>query len=323
MLTLLISSNYRDILKSLGATSRLLTESISERGKASCKSAKHKVEKSFNHSRDKMETWTLGKTKKAQKHLQKLTTGLKPKKESMSVELDNRHTLPATDEVFKEISFTSPMNSTTGAIEDLSRLSVYEVPKRVNEKLPSYDEVVKDRSLNFKRNDLMTKSFNVSPPQPSFRLVRNLSETNLKDIKESEDSDSSIDSLPPPKYPAPVLPPEGLYGRIKKVKEDLDSDDEVTLRNHPAVMESNRGTFDVTEDLPSLRSSISNDKCESWSYMDQSLMLEEECSSPEPIYENNSAKDSVYEMISEMQTNLLKPVATPIETIFEEKEAGM
>lgn len=302
------TASPKDILKSLGATSKLLTVSISERFSTTRKSAVHKVEKSITNSRDKMETWTLEKTKKAQKKLKKLTSG-KAKKDGGSIDsldfVDNRRTVPANDPIFREISFTHPINNNSGAIEDLSRLSMYEVPKKlaVNEKLPSYDEVIGSEGP-FKRNNLMSKSLMGLKPVTA-TITRNLSETNLNDIKEStDDSDVETFNLPPPKFPAPVLN-EGIYGKVKKLnKVSADSDDEVVLRSYKPI-DSNRGTFDVNEELPSLRSSF--DKCESWSYMDPTIMLEEESSSPEPIYENNAKEEEVYEMIADMKTNLLMP----------------
>lgn len=345
---------HRDILKSLSGHAKLLSESITERISLNGKAAVHKVEKSFSSSRDKMETWTLDKTKKASKKLKKLTHaadfssgssksgGGAAQKNSFNIEENNRRIVSTGDEMFRDLSFDSPMSvahKNANAIDDLSRLSMYEVPKNNRkqqaDKLPSYDDVVKETPTkksqppkntnkntnlfqiasmsNFKRNDLISKSLGKKKTAGSFNLVKTFSEANIHDIQEvgggcSSSHNSSAESLPPPKFPAPVLDETPVYGRVKKIDEDF-----VVLRNYAAPCpDSNRGTYDVFEDAPSLdSSSISNDKCESWSYMDRTTMLEEMESdgTPEPIYENSAPvnEDEVYGMMCEMETHLLKP----------------
>lgn len=325
--TLYKTSSPKDLLKSIGATSKLLSESLTER-------AKHKIDKNYRKSKERMESWTLEKRKTAQKKLKKLTPNnmLKSKKSEADPSADSRMSVPVNDSLFRDLSFTSPLSNKANNIEDLSRLSMYEVPKlnrRVKEPLPAYDEVVKgaqdenwDR-LDFKRNDLTTKSLsklnNKKSNMESGQLTRIKSESNMLDSIESASSsghengsNSSIDSIPCPNYPAPVLPgADGVYGKIKKlprhVSDDSDDDQVVLLRDKSFEYTGTvRATYDVNEQMSIPSSNISK-----WSYIDQSA-LDNDSSSPEPVYANDTADSQqpglLYEKMSEMQTNLLRPV---------------
>lgn len=333
--TLYKTSSPKDLLKSIGATSKLLSESLTER-------ARHKIDKNYRKSKEKVESWTLEKRKTAQKKLKKLTPNnmmKNNKKNEGDTSAENRMSVPVNESVFRDLSFTSPLTNKANNIEDLSRLSMYEVPKlnkRVQEPLPTYDEVVKDGKdenwdrLDFKRNDLTTKSLsklNVKKANvetlSSGQLTRIKSESNMLDAIESASSssrngsNSSIDSIPCPNYPAPVLPPDGVYGKIKKlprrISDDSDDDDDqvVLLRDKSFACEGTvRATYDVNESISIPSSNISK-----WSYIDQSA-LDNDSSSPEPVYANDSSLDRqgpsaglLYEKISEMQTTLLHPVS--------------
>uniref|UniRef100_A0A336KS94 CSON015025 protein n=1 Tax=Culicoides sonorensis TaxID=179676 RepID=A0A336KS94_CULSO len=336
------TSSPKELLRSLGATSKLLSESLTER-------AKHKIDKNYRKSKEKVETWTLEKRKTAQKKLKKLTPNnlslLKsPSSKNTETDMKNdnvRMSVPINDELFRDLSFTSPLSNKANNIEDLSRLSMYEVPKlnkRVQESLPPYDEIIdKDENwdrLDFKRNDLTTKSLSKLNNKKSNKeifvptvLTRVKSESNIEDTIESASSsggNTSIESIPCPNYPAPVLSQEeGIYGKIKKisrhVSNDTDDDDDsqvVLLREKKFTDDTGgtvRATYDITEEI----SSIPSSNISKWSYIDTSA-LENDSSSPEPIYANNNiehsgTKGTLYEIMSEMKSNLLHPV--PSETI--------
>lgn len=117
---------------------------------------------------------------------------LKTRRSVVEEPLDSRRTLPPNNEIFKELSFSSPIGSSkVGHIEDLSRLSVYEVPKmnrRPVDLLPSYDEAMGETQapdqenwdkLDLRRNTFMTRSMgkivkkekSLSPKVPT--LTRN------------------------------------------------------------------------------------------------------------------------------------------------------
>lgn len=317
--TLYKTSSPKELFKSLGATSKLLSDSITER-------AKHKIDKNIRKSRERVESWTLEKKKTAQKKFKKLNL-LKSNKKIDVEDNSTRISMPVTVDLFKDIKFSSPLNTKTNNIEDLSRLSMYEVPKlhkRIKEPLPTYEDVVEEKRANnenwdrleFKRNDLITKSMGMlSTTKKSnltsspLSLVRIKSESNILDIIESESSNantSSVDSLPCPSYPPPELPLEGVYGKIKKLNRDYsdESDEEiVTLRNKIQDCSlTTRGTYDIRENMSLPSSNVSK-----WSYIDQSA-LDNDSSSPEPIYVNNQEAQPTYEKLSEMETNLLKPV---------------
>lgn len=326
--TLYKTSSPKDLLKSLGATSKLLSESLTER-------AKHKIDKNYRKSKEKVESWTLEKRKTAQKKLKKLSPNIlkssNSKKNESDINSDVRMSVPVNDNLFRDLTFTSPLSNKANNIEDLSRLSMYEVPKlnkRVQEPLPAYEAPSHidenwDR-LDFKRNDLTTKSLSKlnkkSNVDPGFApLTRIKSESNMLDAIESASTDtSSVDSIPCPSYPAPVLTgkselDEGVYGKIKRLPQrysDSDDDEIVLLRDKNFDYAGTvRATYDVNEKISIPSSNISK-----WSYIDQSA-IENDSSSPEPVYANDCATSDnnaglLYEKMSEMQTNILHPIVS-------------
>lgn len=176
------TSDNRHLLKAIGNTSRLLTESITERVSTRTKDAKQKIDQIQKSSRDRLAETTksaTNKLKSVRKNLhstlemtQNLSLGRKKnnvtsKKDGKSPEavfhLDRVQSVPVNDELFSSISFNSPLNSKTNKCSNINTAeSSYEIPKSirsfssdssglneiaVNKQLPSippptYDEVL-------------------------------------------------------------------------------------------------------------------------------------------------------------------------------------
>lgn len=138
------------MLKAIGNTSKLLTESITERVTTRTKDAKHKIDKMQKSSRDRLAETTktaTNKLKSVRKNLhstlemtQNLSLGRKKntstpnKKEGKSKEavfhLDRVQSVPVNDELFSSISFNSPLNNKTNKCPNINTAeSSYEIPK--------------------------------------------------------------------------------------------------------------------------------------------------------------------------------------------------
>lgn len=206
-----------DLLKSLGATSKMLTSSIGERVAVRTKGARHKLDKSVKQSREKLETWGLETQKSVLKNVRKkIGGGNSIDNSSNSVDFmdggpnnERPKTLPVNDEMLNSIKFNSPLNNKASNCVDLSRAeSSYEIPKRSYDvssldSLPSYNEVVtgnkfrnlsitdsdsslsldSSASLVFERNAPLTQSMEVTRKSPYKELQRmmhrNKSESNI------------------------------------------------------------------------------------------------------------------------------------------------
>lgn len=127
---------YSDLLRSLGATSKLLTDSITERVTLKSKDAKHKIDKNLRKSKEKMSTWGTEKQNRASDIFKNVRSKITPtsftlrsnKKENLNDE--RPQTLPVNDEILNAIQFHSPLNNKARNCEDLTTAeSSYQVPK--------------------------------------------------------------------------------------------------------------------------------------------------------------------------------------------------
>lgn len=177
-----------ELFKSLGATSKLLTESITERVSLRTKDTKHKIDKMQKTSRDLVmdtkrfatshlknvrrninsigDNLSLGRSSNHHHHHQrerKVSAS-----DSLEFDLDRPQTVPANDELFTSIAFKSPLNAKTQHCYDLvaaaSDDNFYEVPKKsepvivasstksLYPSLEKYSENRLDNDVNWKSN---------------------------------------------------------------------------------------------------------------------------------------------------------------------------
>lgn len=131
-----ITTSPAALFKSLGATSKLLTESITERMSVRTKDAKHKIDKMQKSSLDlvaetkKMATSRLKNVRKNinSKIGDNFSLGRTPKT-ATDYSLERPQTVPANDELFQSISFNSPLAAKASNCYDLTESS-YEVPRK-------------------------------------------------------------------------------------------------------------------------------------------------------------------------------------------------
>ncbi|XP_059616967.1 uncharacterized protein LOC132261930 [Phlebotomus argentipes] len=264
------TSSPGDILKSIGATSKLLTESITERVSARTKGAKHKFDKNVQSSKEKLSSWgveTSSKLKNVRSRFNvigssgsNLSLGRQDKR-SPTFDPDRPQTLPPSDTVFQSIQFNSPLQSKTNNCDDISMAeSSYEIPKSKASLTSETSESGAAKSIpsspklsGFERNSNMTQSMvsgGGKPRRPPPPVMRIRSESNL-----CQDSDSSVEGFPCPTIPAPVLKQEPPYGKINKSQytdsTESDSMENVQMRRHEdyenASIASNRATVDPTD----------------------------------------------------------------------------
>lgn len=160
---------HRRLLKALGATSKLLTESITERVTTRTKDAKHKIDKIHKNSRDRLvETskFASNKIKSVRKNIhstiemtQNLSLGRSHKKAAFTKNndgstssssgggrmdsksdpgADRPQTVPANDDLFQSIKFNSPLISKTNHCMNINTAeSSYEIPKSIRSTISS------------------------------------------------------------------------------------------------------------------------------------------------------------------------------------------
>ncbi|XP_053949674.1 uncharacterized protein LOC128857886 isoform X1 [Anastrepha ludens] len=245
-----------ELLKSIGSTSKLLTESIGERVALKAKGVKNKFDKNFSN----ISTETANRLRSVGKNFNANFTLTKKDKEKQRAETtaqfhtDRPQTLPPNDQVFGSISFTSPLNRKADGVEDLSASTAdcsYDLPR--NLKLarsdldlpspPSYEDALRDAPSQptFTRNAPMSKSLmvpkHIAAEAANVALKKQRSNASLQNVAEEEvhatsnSSDAvsreSVDlpSPPMPSFPPPVLPKEvvadishGLYGKLKPIQ---------------------------------------------------------------------------------------------------------
>lgn len=142
------------MLKAIGTTSKLLTESITERVTTRTKDAKQKIDRIHKSSRDCIAETTKQATKKfnsVRKNIhstiemtQNLSLGRKKghnisshkedkagkKNKSTVFHMDRTQSVPPNDELFSSISFNSPLNCKTNKCVNINTAdSSYEIPK--------------------------------------------------------------------------------------------------------------------------------------------------------------------------------------------------
>lgn len=173
----------------LGTTSKLLSESITERVTTRTRDAKDKIDRIHKSSRDRIAETTKSaknKMRSVRKNIhdtiemtQNLSIGRKKtnsmtksdnKSNVAAFDLDRPQTVPPNDELFSSISFHSPLNSKTNKCMNInSAESSYEIPKSLrslssdssafseqpgisSNPPPTYDEVVIEKNLEEKLN---------------------------------------------------------------------------------------------------------------------------------------------------------------------------
>ncbi|XP_055841106.1 uncharacterized protein LOC129908551 [Episyrphus balteatus] len=281
------SSDPNDLLKSIGTTSKLLTESISERVAMKAKGAKHKLDKNFKTSQDLINNLSADASCRLKNVGKKINTignnftltKKDKKKTPATAEFDPERpqTVPPNDPVFKSISFSSPMNKTNGVVDlttngDVVDDGSYEVPRSIkvqslNEDYPcpSYEDAIGSSATptTFPRNTNSSKSLIL--PRNSAELPGN-SETSkqLSNPNLTNDSDRSSAELsrPMPKFPPPPPPisssssshskDEVIYGKLKPIapptrQKRRKNYEAIELRRVEEIPSSVRATVDSTE----------------------------------------------------------------------------
>ncbi|KAM7348009.1 rhoGAP_ARAP and RA_ARAPs domain-containing protein RhoGAP15B isoform 2-T2 [Cochliomyia hominivorax] len=223
-----------DLLKSLGTTSKLLTESIGERMALKAKGAKHKFDKNFKTSSEVLTNIGSETTQRLKKFGSNFTLIKHKNKENMATaqfNVDRPQTVPPNDQVFNGITFTSPLGNKTKGMYDLRSQELdtsYEVPKnikiiKINEEggeLPCYEDVLKgsaEEKRSIKTNPLALEAAN--------RVLQKQQQQKEKQCEILSANSSERDSLdlpspPMPTIPAPELPKEFVdsnepaYGKI-------------------------------------------------------------------------------------------------------------
>lgn len=284
-----------DLLKSIGSTSKLLTQSVGERITAKAKGARSKLDKNFKTSHEFISSLGHGTTsrlKNVGKQINTFSLKKKSKKDSQ-LDDDRPQTLPPNDSVFESISFNSPLKETVG-VSDLSRdESSYEIPRNLKMSSgssylpphpPSYEDVMKE---SFHRNIVQTKSMITTKKDNTFNLSRTNSDPDVNDLgavgkfSYKEDECLPMPTYPPPKLPENVddslsikvenTPKESLhkeniplYSMVKKSEPPVKpkrktKSIEPELRHLETVPESNRATVDSLEYRASLDSNATRD----------------------------------------------------------------
>ncbi|XP_037934591.1 uncharacterized protein LOC119668963 isoform X1 [Teleopsis dalmanni] len=254
-------SDTNDLLKSLGVTSKLLTESIGERVASRAKGAKHKLDKNLKSSTELLSnlgTETSQRIKTASKRLGvNFTLNKKEKfkdKDKMPTQYNSERpqTLPPNDSVFHTISFNSPLQKKADGINDLSVPEEdehsYEVPRSLKvahnttnlTQPPTYEDALKATpSSSFQRNIPMSRSLilpkHISEEAANIALSKQRSNVNLNKVVEENSMDSSdaasrdsidVPSLPMPAFPPPALPKEvtvadNVYGKLNSIQPPI------------------------------------------------------------------------------------------------------
>lgn len=268
------------LLKSISATSKLLSESISERVNVKTKEAKHKFDKIQKSSREKLTETTKTATSKLKNVRMKLGDNFSLGRHEAKVPQfspDRPQTVPPNDPIFNSISFHSPLKSKSNNSYNLATAeSSYEIPKAARSCVsdfsddpgpcPTYEQSQEEHlaraestsssseSSAFLRNTSLTQSLHTSnrlleqSPLPEIRM-KNKSETDLcEDIVSSSSLYPTLspiaDDLPCPNYPPPVLKnsTDGVYGKILKsnYSSSTESDSPVRAPAPPAPTRTKR-----------------------------------------------------------------------------------
>ncbi|KAI9589799.1 uncharacterized protein LOC119632716 isoform X2 [Glossina fuscipes] len=232
----IINNIDNDLLKSLGTTSKLLTESIGERVVSKAKGAKHKFDKNLKNSSDILSNIGFETTHRLKTLGSNLNLIKRDKsKDTMSLSQlnsDRPQTVPPNDTVFNTITFSSPLSRKSGGVCDLTsneRLdSSYEVPRSVKpvNSVHTFRSSVK---TEFMRNTVISKSLVIpkgNSAQNNSNLNRVLEELSSR-FPDNVCRDSvDLPSPPMPTIPAPILTekmenlisPEPVYGKLNPIQ---------------------------------------------------------------------------------------------------------
>lgn len=197
------------MLRALGATSKLLTESITERVTNRKNEAKHRIDKIQKTSRDRITETAKSATnrlKNVRKNTIELTHNLSlgrkkhnkatnnektPTKSSNVFHLDRPQTFPTNDELFPSISFQSPLNCKTNKCMNINTAeSSYEIPKNIRSTISSDSSSLSENaSSSAKSSDAIVSTL----PPPYDEVMKDvggkmkLSETETNDaVQKSE-----------------------------------------------------------------------------------------------------------------------------------------
>ncbi|XP_075154252.1 rhoGAP_ARAP and RA_ARAPs domain-containing protein RhoGAP15B isoform X2 [Haematobia irritans] len=234
-----------DLFKSLGTTSKLLTESIGERMAVKAKGAKHKLDKNLKSSTDALTNLSAETTNRIKKLGANFTLTKKEKTATSEFHMDRPQTLPPNDQVFNGISFTSPLSNKAKGMYDLREQqdeldNSYEVPRSIKvNKLedkenelhpPSYNDVIQSQSPNVSTTSSpASKRIGTNPLalEAANKVLLKRSQNSLSADSSDRNSRDSMDlpSPPMPSIPAPVLPQEfvdtanddSTYGKLNPV----------------------------------------------------------------------------------------------------------
>ncbi|XP_004529589.1 uncharacterized protein LOC101459354 isoform X2 [Ceratitis capitata] len=245
-----------ELLKSIGSTSKLLTESIGERVALKAKGVKHKLDKNFSNisSETASRLRSVGKNFNTNFTLTKKEKDKEKETATAQFHTDRPQTLPPNDHVFGTISFTSPLNRKADGVDDLSASTAdcsYDLPRNLRAARsdldlpapPSYEDALKATPQTpFERNAPQSKSVmvpkHIAAEAANVALKKQRSNTSLQNVREemnsADNTSSSVatsrDSLdlpspPMPTFPPPSLPKEvvtelsdGLYGKLKPIQ---------------------------------------------------------------------------------------------------------
>lgn len=274
------------LLKSISATSKLLSESISERVNVKTKEARHKLDKIQKSSREKLSETTKTATSKLKTVRMKLGDNFslgrqEPKMPQFSP--DRPQTVPPNDPIFNSITFHSPLKAKSNNSYNLAIAeSSYEIPKPArscksvysdDSFLPTYEESQEAHSSReqssspaasssqsdpFIRNSNLTQSLHTSDrllEQSSLAIrMKNKSETNLSENIASNGAVNPplspiTDDLPCPQFPPPILNSsnDGVYGKLKKSNISSSTESDSRTPVRAPTRTKRRKDYETTE----------------------------------------------------------------------------
>ncbi|KAH8292861.1 hypothetical protein KR044_001664 [Drosophila immigrans] len=321
--------DHKNLLRSLGNTSKLLGEAIGERVAFKAKGAKKRIDKNLKSSTEAISNlgtdlrqaskrfgsnFSLGRRDKTGAVIIDSQVDLKQQK----MELDRRRTMPNTD-VFSAIQFNSPLHRNANCdVADLSREQqelAYEVPQPSKAQPPSYDEALRSRP---------------TPPLPAATGAKHLALEAAQKVQQRQTSsgESTGEELPMPAFPAPRLsqhldalqPPtrhkrRKNYENIELRRPHVDSV-ELHELNRLAVAAVREESLLISASIAAEEARAPKpERSDSWQYYDEAVGGEPEaecdsCSSPEPLYANQEATyGKMFEMAtsSNSRSKLLTP----------------
>ncbi|XP_055620540.1 uncharacterized protein LOC129764915 [Toxorhynchites rutilus septentrionalis] len=221
------TSSPGELFKSIGVTSKLLTESISERVTLKTKKVANKLDKNFKNSTSSIASWGSGassKLKTVGKSMHsmaedKLSLSLTRKKDAKSKRshstgndddfLERRQTVPPENsELIRNIQFNSPLNNkVSNNRDDLTRgsssSSTYDIPKnakRTNfEEPPPYEDTLSKAKSSSNASLASASSSSTNPPPTgAFRRGSGLSQSLYSKIVPKKERNGGATPSPRP-----------------------------------------------------------------------------------------------------------------------------